>query len=107
MIWHTYRQAGSGGHRVIVAESEGDTPGSMFNFSLSTFARERSGWAPYEILIGDVDGNAGVDLAWVKTIDAPYVYMDLSTDSNPPITAAPGASSGKDMGDDINWIFLM
>lgn len=106
IIWHTYRQSGIGGHRVIVAESMGDTPGTLFSFSLSTFDRKSQGWEPYEILIGDVDGNAGVDLAWVKTIDAPYVHMDLSTDSNPPITSGPGASSGKDTDDDYKLDLL-
>jgi len=105
MIWHTYRQSGIGGHRVIVAESVGDTPGSLFSFSLSTFDRQSAGWSPYEILIGDIDGSEGVDLVWTKTTietQRPVFHLDLSTGSNPPFVeggpsqAPPGAEIAQD-----------
>jgi len=44
-------------------------------------------------LIGNINGNAGVDLVWVVTTrnGPPAIFVDLSTGSNPPIVAGgPG-----------------
>ncbi len=104
MIWHKEGVAGPSGHRVHFAESKRDDQGNIFDY-LDVFDRGTRGWAPYEILIGDVDGNAGVDLVWTKTIvdnQRPVLHLDLSTGGNPvlveggPSQAPPGADIAKD-----------
>ncbi|MFO7539794.1 MAG: thiol-activated cytolysin family protein [Chloroflexota bacterium] len=91
LIWHTVGVAGSDGHRVWLAESKRDQPGNIFDFP-EVFNRETQGWADYEILIGNIDGNAGVDLVWVITTrNEPYIHLDLSTGSIPVLVrGGPG-----------------
>jgi hypothetical protein len=90
LIWHSVGIAGVNGHHVWLAESKRDQPGNIFDYQ-GIFNRGTAGWSDYEILIGNVDGNAGVDLVWVVTTrDEPYIHLDLSTGSNPPLVIGGG-----------------
>jgi len=94
LIWHTVGVAGGGGHRVWLAESRRDEVGDIFDFR-AVFDRATQGWEGYEILIGNIDGNAGVDLVWaITTRDEPYIHLDLSTGGNPALErGGPGQSA--------------
>jgi hypothetical protein len=104
LIWHREGDPGSSGHRVHFAESKRDEQGNIFDYP-AVFDRGTSGWSPYEILIGDVDGNAGADLVWAKTSQdnrSPVLHLDLSTGGSPalveggPSQAPPDADIAKD-----------
>jgi len=103
LIWHKEGVTGSSGHRVHFAESKRDDEGNIFDFP-AVFDRGTAGWAPYEILIGDVDGNAGADLVWAKSNNAgqrPILHLDLSTGGSPVLVEggtaqAPGAEEAQD-----------
>jgi len=104
LIWHKEGVTGSSGHRVHFAESKRDEQGNIFDFP-AVFDRGTAGWAPYEILIGDVDGNAGADLVWTKSNNAgqrPVLHLDLSTGGSPvlveggPSQAPPGTEVAQD-----------
>ena len=96
LIWYVYRQ---NVHVVWVARSSGSNPGSMFQ-PLNGFSRNTQGWSDYETHIGNIDGNAGVDLVWaVTTRDGPpTIHLDLSTGSNPPLEHG-GPAQGLPNGD--------
>ncbi|CAN5374110.1 hypothetical protein BH23BAC3_BH23BAC3_23430 [soil metagenome] len=91
LIWHTVGVAGGNGHRVWFAESKRDEVGNIFDFR-ETFNRGTHGWDDYEILIGNIDGNAGVDLVWVVTTrNEPYIHLDLTTGGTPALVhGGPG-----------------
>ncbi len=94
LIWHTVGVTGNNGHRVWIGESNRDQLGNIFDFP-AVFNRQTPGWAQYEIHIGNINGNAGVDLVWVVTTRdvQPYIHLDLSTGSNPPLVhGGPGQS---------------
>jgi len=95
MIWHTYDQTGPDGHRIWVGLSEREEPGNMFDFP-AVYNWGSPGWAPYEILIGDVDGNNGVDFVWTRTLadNFPTLYVDLSNSGSPLIVRGPADSEG-------------
>jgi hypothetical protein len=104
MIWHKEGVTGSSGHRVHFAESKRDEQGDIFDYP-AVFDRGTKGWDPYEILVGDVDGNAGADLLWAKTTfdnQRPVLHLDLSTGGSPvlveggPSQAPTGADIAKD-----------
>ena len=99
LIWHTVGVAGGGGHRVWIGESKRDVQGNIFDFP-GVFNRGTHGWEEYEILIGNINGTAGVDLVWVITTrnSPPAIFVDLSTGSNPPIVAG-GPGQGLPEGD--------
>lgn len=99
LIWHTY---GISAHHVYFAESVSDEQGSIFNFR-SRFERVGGGWSDYEVLIGNIDGNFGVDLVWIVTTRnaPPYIHPDLTTSGNPPLVAGTGQSvDGADIAED-------
>jgi hypothetical protein len=84
LIWYRY---GQDNHRVWIAQSSGTGPGSMFR-PLYNFNRSACCWADYEVLIGNITGNAGVDLVWVAPARAtPRIQRDLSS-GNPLLLAA-------------------
>ena len=91
LIWYRYKQ---NVHHVWVVKSSGTEPGSMFG-PLDRFTRGTQGWADYEIHLGNIDGNAGVDLAWVVTTrnGPPTVHLDLSTGGSPPLESGPPGQS--------------
>jgi len=104
LIWHKEGVTGSSGHRVHFAESKRDEEGNIFDYP-AVFDRGTAGWAPYEILIGDVDGNAGADLVWTKSNNEgqrPVLHLDLSTGGSPvlveggPSQAPSGTEIAKD-----------
>jgi hypothetical protein len=86
LIWHTREITGSLGHGVWIAESKRDQPGNIFDFPAGS-RRNTSGWQSYRVQIGDVDGNAGVDLVWFNPnhTSGIRIYRDLSTGSVPPL----------------------
>jgi hypothetical protein len=87
LIWHTKGISGSLGHGVWIAESKRDQPGNIFDFRAGS-RRSASGWQSYIVQVGNVDGNAGVDLIWLNSNHANggiRIYRDLSTGSVPPL----------------------
>ncbi|TVQ66903.1 MAG: VCBS repeat-containing protein [Balneolaceae bacterium] len=86
LIWYRHKQTG---HHVWVSRATGTQPGSMFA-PLYRFARDGGNWSNYEEpLLGNITGNAGVDLVWVvPTRATPRVHKDLSTGSAQLLTAA-------------------
>jgi hypothetical protein len=91
LIWYRYNQ---NVHHVWLAQSSGTDLGSMFS-PLDRFTRDTQGWADYETHIGNIDGNAGVDLVWVVTTrnGPPTIHLDLSTGGNPPLESGPPGQS--------------
>ena len=79
LIWYRHKHDL---HHVWIAQSSGNEPGSMFE-PLYRYTRGTSNWADYELLTGNITGNAGVDLVWVAPTRAtPRIQKDLSS-SNP------------------------
>jgi len=96
LIWHREGDPGSSGHRVHFFESKRDEQGNIFDYP-AVFDRRTSGWSPYEILIGDVDGNAGADLVWARTNQgSPVLHLDLSTGGNPVLEEGGPSQSPPD-----------
>ena len=97
LIWYRYKQSV---HHVWIARSSGSEPGNMFQ-QLDRFTRDTSGWSEYEVVIGNITGNAGADLVWVNTVQKPYLHRDLSTGGNPPLEEG-GVGQGVTQADDEN-----
>ena len=83
LIWWV---EGISAHHVYFAESINDVPGNIFNFR-GLFDRNGSGgWSDYEVVVGNIDGNAGVDLVWVASgRDSNPVHRDLTTGGVPAL----------------------
>ncbi|MDZ7755997.1 thiol-activated cytolysin family protein [Rhodohalobacter sp.] len=83
LIWYT---RGENSHHVYFAESMSDEPGSIFNFR-DRFDRGSGGWTNYETVIGNIDGNAGVDLVWLNPlgVDSSPIHRDLTTGEVPAL----------------------
>ncbi|TVQ06824.1 MAG: hypothetical protein EA361_19100, partial [Bacteroidetes bacterium] len=91
LIWHTKGIIGNLGHGVWIAESKRDQPGNIFDFRAG-FRRNTNNWQDYRVVIGDVDGNAGVDIVWVNPKRASGgigIHRDMSTGSVPPLATVP------------------
>ncbi len=85
LIWYRYGQEN---HRVWIAQSSGTEPGSMFEPHYN-FNRSACCWDDYEMMTGNITGNAGADLVWVAPErDVPRVQKDLS--SNNPLSLSAG-----------------
>lgn len=84
LIWYTI---GTNHHHVYFAESVSDIQGQIFNFR-GRFNRNTNGWSDYDVVVGDIDGNAGVDLVWVASSrDTNPVHRDLTTGGVPALVA--------------------
>jgi len=83
LIWYTQ---GENIHHVYFAESVNDEPGSIFNFR-GRFDRGSTGWTNYKVVIGNIDGNAGVDLVWMNPlgVDSSPIHRDLTTGGTPAL----------------------
>lgn len=82
LIWYT---EGFDVHHVRFAESLNDTQGSIFNFR-GLFRRTISGWADYDVVVGNIDGIAGADLVWVASgRNTNPVHKDLTTGGTPAL----------------------
>ncbi|MEM8487344.1 MAG: thiol-activated cytolysin family protein [Bacteroidota bacterium] len=82
LMWYT---KGFNIHHVYFAESVSDTQGSIFNFR-GRFDRGNMGWTNYDVVIGNIDGVAGVDLVWVAAGQTRSpVHKDLTTGGVPAL----------------------
>ena len=86
LIWWTQ---GVSHHHVYFAESVNDTQGQIFNYR-GLFKRSITGWQNYDVVIGNIDGVAGVDLVWVNSItENNPVHRDLTTGGVPALVEGP------------------
>jgi hypothetical protein len=86
LIWY---RSGQENHRVWIAQSSGTEPGSMFEPHYN-FNRSACCWQDYEMMTGNITGNAGVDLVWVvPTREVPRIQKDLSSSNPLSLTAGP------------------
>jgi len=84
LIWY---RSGQDNHRVWIAQSTGTEPGSMFEPHYN-FNRSACCWSDYEMMIGNITGNAGVDLVWVAPErEIPRIQRDLSSSTPLSLTA--------------------
>ncbi|MFK7848537.1 MAG: thiol-activated cytolysin family protein [Rhodothermales bacterium] len=89
LIWYTI---GTNHHHVYFAESVSNTQGSVFNFR-GLFDRG-NGWADYDVVIGNIDGVAGVDLVWVASgRDSNPVHRDITTGGAPALVVGGNAQT--------------
>ncbi len=94
LIWWA---KGVSGHFVYFAESVSNTPGSIFNYR-GLFTRTITGWQSYDVVIGNIDGIAGVDLIWMNSIaNSNPIHRDLTTGGTPALVEGPlqNAPSGE------------
>ena len=76
-------------HYVYFAESVSNVQGEIFNFR-GLFKRSVTGWQNYDVVVGNIDGNAGVDLVWVNSLaDTNPVHRDLTTGGTPALVEGP------------------
>ncbi len=86
LIWY---RSGQENHRVWIAQSSGTEPGSMFEPHYN-FNRSACCWQDYEMMTGNITGNAGADLVWVAPErEVPRIQKDLSSSNPLSLTAGP------------------
>ncbi|MEZ4703177.1 MAG: thiol-activated cytolysin family protein [Rhodothermales bacterium] len=86
LIWYT---KGFSVHHVYFAESVSDVPGQIFSFR-GRFQRSISGWQNYDVVVGNIDGVAGVDLVWMNSIAGSNpIHRDLTTGGTPALVEGP------------------
>lgn len=75
LIWWT---EGTNHHHVYFAVSVSDTKGEHWQFR-GLFNRGTNGWSDYDVVVGDVDGQNGVDLIWMASERASNpIHLDMA-----------------------------
>ena len=87
LIWYT---EGFDVHHVYFAESVSDVQGQVFSFRGLFDRNGARGWTNYDVVIGNIDGRAGVDLVWMAFGDTRHpIHRDLTTGGTPALEIGP------------------